>query len=60
LVIEPEIIGLNNKGSSFIVNNPVNYTEAITYYDKVLAIDPNDKSALTNKGLALNHLARKY
>ena len=28
-----------------------NYTQAIKYYDKALAIDPNDKDALNNKGL---------
>ena len=30
-----------------------NYTEAIKYYDKVLAIDPNYKTALKGKGNAL-------
>jgi tetratricopeptide (TPR) repeat protein len=30
-----------------------NYTQAIQYYDKALAIDPNDKHALDGKGNAL-------
>ena len=30
-----------------------NYTQAIQYYDKALAIDPNDKDALDGKGNAL-------
>ena len=33
-----------------------NYTGAIVYYDKALAIDPRDKFALTNKGAALDGL----
>ncbi|MGD9673462.1 MAG: tetratricopeptide repeat protein [Candidatus Nitrosocosmicus sp.] len=35
-----------------------NYDEAITYYDKVLAIDPNDVYALGNKGGALFNLGK--
>ena len=34
-----------------------NYTQAIQYYDKALAIDPNDKHALNGKGDALYSLA---
>ena len=33
-----------------------NYTGAIVYYDKVLAIDPNDKYALAATGVTLNDL----
>ena len=32
--------------------------KAITYYDKVLAIDPNDVDALNNKGIALDDLGK--
>ena len=35
------------------VDNLGKYDEAITYYDKALGIDPNDKSALNGKDLAL-------
>jgi tetratricopeptide (TPR) repeat protein len=34
------------------------YEEAISYYDKVLAIDPNNIFALGNKGLGLSNLGR--
>jgi tetratricopeptide (TPR) repeat protein len=33
-----------------------NYTGAIEYYDKALAINPKDVNALTDKGLALDNL----
>ena len=33
-----------------------NYTGAIEYFDKVLAIDPNDVDALNSKGVALDSL----
>src|SRR5690349_14674666 len=36
-----------------------NYTRAIQYFDKALAIDPNDKVALAGKGLALDGM-RNY
>jgi tetratricopeptide (TPR) repeat protein len=32
------------------------YAEAIIYYDKALAIDPNDKDALTAKDNALSKM----
>ncbi|HHT9133341.1 MAG TPA: tetratricopeptide repeat protein [Candidatus Avalokitesvara rifleensis] len=35
-----------------------NDEEAIEYYDKALAIDPNNVLALTNKGVALSELGR--
>jgi tetratricopeptide (TPR) repeat protein len=34
------------------------YQEAIKWYDKALAIDPNYKNALLNKGIALTQLGR--
>ncbi|MDQ6724371.1 MAG: tetratricopeptide repeat protein, partial [Thermoproteota archaeon] len=33
-----------------------NHTEALKYYDKDLAINPNDTKVLNNKGVALNSL----
>ena len=33
-----------------------NYTQAIQYYDKALAVDPNNKRALNNKGSTLYSL----
>jgi len=39
------------KGNTF--NTPGNYQEAISYYDKVLEIDPNNVNALYAKGLYL-------
>jgi len=35
-----------------------NYTNAIVYYDKALAIDPDDSNVLVNKGDALTNLDR--
>ena len=32
------------------------YTQAISYYDKALAIDPNNVYALSGKGVALDSL----
>jgi tetratricopeptide (TPR) repeat protein len=34
------------------------YEEAITYFDKALAIEPNDVDALNNKGIALHNLGK--
>ena len=50
----PEVNALNNKGLS--LDNLGNYTGAIAYYDKVLAVDPNNVAALSNKGNALGSL----
>jgi Flp pilus assembly protein TadD len=36
-----------------------NHTDAILYYDKVLAIDPKNIRALTDKGLALDALGNR-
>jgi tetratricopeptide (TPR) repeat protein/uncharacterized protein YjbI with pentapeptide repeats len=45
---------LANKGGA--LDNLGDHTQAIQYYDKALAIDPNDKYALVNKGAALDYL----
>ncbi len=45
---------LVNKGLA--LDNLVNYTGAIVYYDKALAIDPHYINALTNKGVTLGKL----
>jgi tetratricopeptide (TPR) repeat protein len=46
-----QIILLNNKGTSLY--NLGRFNESIVYFDKALAIDPNNVAALDNKGLAL-------
>ena len=38
------------------LDNLGNYSEAIQYYDKVLAINPKYTNALYNKGVALDNL----
>jgi tetratricopeptide (TPR) repeat protein len=45
---------LFNKGAA--LDNRGNYSEAIQYYDKVLAIYPKNFGALNNKGIALENL----
>jgi tetratricopeptide (TPR) repeat protein len=45
---------LFNKGLT--LDNLGNYTGALQYYDKALAINPNDANALINKALALKYL----
>ncbi|MGB6593241.1 MAG: tetratricopeptide repeat protein [Candidatus Nitrosopolaris sp.] len=45
-----EVQQLGNKGAALV--DLGNYTQAITYFDKALAIDPNDKYALNLKQLA--------
>jgi Tetratricopeptide repeat/PKD domain len=47
---------LNSKGIA--LENQGKYAEAITYYDRALAIDPNNKFALSNKGNALDSLGK--
>jgi tetratricopeptide (TPR) repeat protein len=47
-------IALDNKGQALYYQG--NNAEAITYYDKALAIDPNDTIALNGKGNSLNGL----
>jgi len=48
-----DISTLVNKGNVFLKQG--NYVQAILYYDKSLAKDPNYKEALVNKGNALYH-----
>jgi tetratricopeptide (TPR) repeat protein len=48
------VITVYNKGQALY--NSGNYTGAILYYDKALAIDPHYVNALTGKGLALDDL----
>jgi superkiller protein 3 len=50
------LASLYNKGNALSALG--RYEEAIQYYDKVLAIDPNDVDALTNKGVALSALGK--
>jgi tetratricopeptide (TPR) repeat protein len=50
------VIALGNKGVALDVMG--RHEEAIEWYDKVLAIDPNDVKALNNKGAALDLLKR--
>ena len=46
------IYALNDKG--LVLDRLNKHAEAITYYEKALAIDPNDTGTLSNKGLALD------
>ena len=50
----PEAEDLFNDGYNLLEQE--RYEEAITYFDKVLAIDPNDIDALVNKGNSLDEL----
>jgi tetratricopeptide (TPR) repeat protein len=55
LVINPhDVHASRNKGTDLDILG--NYTGAILYYDKALAVDPHNVNALTNKGNALNNL----
>ena len=46
---------MDNKGSLAILGK---YEEAIIWYDKALALDPNDVVALNAKGAALFYLGK--
>jgi tetratricopeptide (TPR) repeat protein len=48
---QSQITLLNNKGMSLY--NLGRFNESIAYFDKALAIDPNNVTTLDNKGLAL-------
>jgi tetratricopeptide (TPR) repeat protein len=48
----PEVNALVDEGA--FLNDLGNHTGAIQYYDKALAVDPNNVAALNNKGNALN------
>jgi Flp pilus assembly protein TadD len=50
----PSLDTLYNKGLSLY--HLGNYTGAIEYFDKALAINPHDVDALNGKGVALDHL----
>jgi tetratricopeptide (TPR) repeat protein len=47
----PPLTSLTNKGIALLNSGKVN--ESMTYFDKALAIDPNDVNTLTQKGIAL-------
>jgi Flp pilus assembly protein TadD len=47
---------LNKKGLDLL--SSASYNEAITYFDKILAINSTDASALNNKGFALMQLGK--
>ncbi|MBV9175421.1 MAG: tetratricopeptide repeat protein, partial [Nitrososphaeraceae archaeon] len=57
--------GITAAGVSTLINKAAalnrlgNYTQAIQFYDKALAIDPNNEIALYGKGEALNGI-RNY
>ena len=51
-----EVTFLNNKGMS--LNSIGKFNESITYFDKVLAIDPNNTIALTQKANAFGGLGK--
>lgn len=53
-----EIVILSKKGVESYENG--NYTEAITYFDKILKIDPNNVAALNNKGNAIVKQGNSY
>jgi tetratricopeptide (TPR) repeat protein len=50
------VIATNNKGAA--LNILGNYAQAVGYFDKALAINPNFTLALTNKGNSLDGLGR--
>ena len=47
---------LSDRGAA--LDNSGQYEQAIEYYDRALAIDPNHVNALYNKGVALGNLGR--
>ena len=51
-----DVDALSDRGAA--LDNSGQYEEAISYYDKVLAKDPNNIFALGNKELTLSNLAR--
>jgi len=53
-----EIVILSKKGVESYENG--NYTGAITYFDKILKIDPNNVAALNNKGNAIVKQGNSY
>ena len=53
-----EVTFLNNKGMS--LNSLGKFNESITYFDKVLAMDPNNTIALTQKANAFGGLGKYH
>ena len=62
VIIKPNSLTTANLLTNIGINQSIrgNYSRAIEYYDKALAVEPNYVSALANKGLALNSLERYY
>lgn len=60
VIIKPNSLTTANLLTNIGINQSIrgNYSRAIEYYDKALAVEPNYVSALANKGLALNSLER--
>jgi tetratricopeptide (TPR) repeat protein len=66
LVVAPKVFVQIKGENNVMFGNPTvlvkalynlgNYSQAIQYYDKALAIDPHYSYALTNKGVALDNL----
>jgi tetratricopeptide (TPR) repeat protein len=54
-MLDPSNVGaLDAKGNALRdLRSKSNVTEAITYYDRALAIDPNNKQALNDKQVAI-------
>ena len=55
---EKEILSLLKKGIEF--SEQSNFTQAISYYDKVLKIDPKNIHALNNKGNAMVKMGKAF
>jgi tetratricopeptide (TPR) repeat protein len=57
---QPQQTLLNDRNALYYIRHNLfgqgNYTQAIQYFDKALAIDPNFRNALYSKGDALNYL----
>src|SRR5215469_995721 len=56
LMLNKSVDTLDNKGAALF--NLGKYNESIAYFDKALAINPNDIISLINKGAALNKLGK--
>jgi heparosan-N-sulfate-glucuronate 5-epimerase len=56
LAVANDITALNNKGLALAKLGK--YNESIVFFDKALAINPNNTAALNNKGLALAKLGK--
>jgi hypothetical protein len=56
IAVVPNISALNNNGSALAKLGK--YNESIVFFDKALAINPNNTAALNNKGLSLAKLGK--